>query len=63
MLPLKKGDWSYASTPSLTSTHVASGVFEATIDGETQTLRQGDNFYIPTNVLHGAVCLGSGRVD
>ena len=43
-------------------THVASGVFEVTIDGKTQTLKTGDNFYIPTNVLHGAICIEAGEL-
>ena len=43
-------------------THVASGVFDVTIDGETQRLSTGDNFYIPTNVLHGAICIEAGEL-
>ncbi len=41
-------------------THVQSGVFEIEIDGEKQILKSGDAFFIPTNVLHGAVCLEEG---
>ena len=41
-------------------THVESGVFEVEIDGEKQILKSGDGFYIPPNVLHGAVCIESG---
>ena len=40
--------------------HVDSGVFEVEIDGEKQILKSGDGFYIPPNVLHGAVCLEAG---
>ncbi len=41
-------------------THVESGIFEIEIDGGKQTLKSGDVFYIPPNVLHGAVCLEAG---
>ena len=43
-------------------TYVTSGAFEVTIDGETNTLRKGDSFFIPTNVLHGAVCTEAGEL-
>lgn len=41
-------------------THVESGSFEVEIDGEKKILKAGDAFYIPSNVIHGAVCLGAG---
>nr|WP_294905952.1 cupin domain-containing protein [uncultured Lacibacter sp.] len=41
-------------------THVESGVFEVEIGGEKKILKTGDAFYIPPNVLHGAVCLEAG---
>lgn len=41
-------------------THVESGVFEVEIAGEKKVLKGGDAFYIPPNVLHGAVCLEAG---
>jgi len=41
-------------------THVESGIFEVEIGGEKKTLTTGDAFYIPPNVLHGAVCLEDG---
>jgi len=40
--------------------HVESGVFEITIDGEKKVLKAGDAYYIPSNVVHGAVCLEPG---
>ena len=40
--------------------YVESGVFEATIDGETKTLSAGDSFYVAPNKLHGAVCKKAG---
>ncbi len=41
-------------------THVESGVFEVEIDSEKKILKAGDAFYIPPNVVHGAVCLEEG---
>jgi len=41
-------------------THVESGVFEVEIDGEKKELKAGDAFYIPTNLVHGAVCKEAG---
>lgn len=40
--------------------YVESGEFEATIDGETKTLRAGDSFYVAPNNMHGAVCKKAG---
>jgi quercetin dioxygenase-like cupin family protein len=41
-------------------THIESGVFEVEIAGEKKLLSAGDGFYIPPNVLHGAVCMEAG---
>ncbi|MBQ4821008.1 cupin domain-containing protein [Aquimarina sp. MMG016] len=41
-------------------TYVVSGEFKVTIGDETKILKGGDSFYIPPNVMHGAVCLESG---
>nr|WP_315157836.1 cupin domain-containing protein [uncultured Flavobacterium sp.] len=41
-------------------TYIAEGIFEVTIDGETQTLQAGDSFYIPPHAIHGVVCLEAG---
>jgi quercetin dioxygenase-like cupin family protein len=41
-------------------THVESGAFEVSIDGETKILRGGDAFIIPSDVVHGCVCLEAG---
>ena len=40
--------------------YVDSGVFEVTIGDKKQTLKKGDAFYVPSNVMHGAVCLEAG---
>ena len=41
-------------------TYVESGEYELTIGGEVKTMKGGDAFYIPPNVMHGAVCTKSG---
>lgn len=41
-------------------THVESGVFEVEIGEERKILKAGDAFYIPPNMMHGAVCLEAG---
>ncbi len=40
--------------------HVESGTFEVEIDGEKKILKAGDVFYVPSNLIHGAVCLEAG---
>ncbi|SHJ15777.1 Cupin domain-containing protein [Mesonia phycicola] len=42
------------------ATYVAKGEFKVTIDGEDKILKEGDGFYIPPNVSHGAECLADG---
>ena len=41
-------------------THVESGIFEVEINKEKKILKAGDAFYIPPNVIHGAVCIERG---
>jgi quercetin dioxygenase-like cupin family protein len=41
-------------------THVESGVFEVEIDGQKKILKAGDAFHIPSNIMHGAVCIEEG---
>lgn len=43
-------------------THVESGVFEVEIDKEKKVLKAGDAFYIPPNIMHGAVCIEAGTL-
>jgi quercetin dioxygenase-like cupin family protein len=40
--------------------YVESGLFEITIGDKTSQLNQGDGYYIPPNVVHGAICLKAG---
>ena len=46
--------------PHLQISYVASGTFEITIGGETKILRGGDVYFVPADVVHGAVCLEDG---
>lgn len=40
--------------------YVESGIFEITIGDKKQLLKAGDGYYIPSNVMHGAVCMEPG---
>ena len=42
--------------------YVVSGKFEVTIAGNTQVLEAGDAFVVPSDALHGAVCLEAGTL-
>lgn len=46
--------------PHTQISHVEAGVFEVEIGDEKMVLKAGDAFYIPPNVMHGAVCLQAG---
>ncbi|WP_276364464.1 cupin domain-containing protein [Daejeonella sp. H1SJ63] len=46
--------------PHVQITHVQSGVFEVSIDGEKQILKAGDAFLVPSNLIHGVQCLEAG---
>lgn len=42
--------------------YVESGVFDVTIDGVTKRQSTGDSYYIPPNVMHGAICVEAGAL-
>jgi len=44
------------------STFVESGRFLFTIDGEELEVGAGDSFVIPTNAMHGCVCIEPGKL-
>jgi quercetin dioxygenase-like cupin family protein len=46
--------------PHLQISYIASGIFEITINDETKTLKEGDVYFVPSDVLHGAVCIEDG---
>ena len=48
--------------PHSQSTVIVSGVFEVTIDGQTQTLKAGDGFYVAPNKMHVAICKEAGSL-
>lgn len=50
------------SHPHLQISYVASGSFAITIGNDTKTLQAGDVYFVPSDVLHGAVCLEAGQL-
>lgn len=42
------------------TTFCASGAFEFTVGDQTQVLTAGDGVYIPSDTIHGVVCLEDG---
>ncbi|MGD8778444.1 MAG: cupin domain-containing protein [Ignavibacteria bacterium] len=50
------------SHPHSQTTYVESGIFEVTIDGNTETLRAGDSFFVPSNKKHGVVNIEEGML-
>jgi quercetin dioxygenase-like cupin family protein len=43
--------------PRIQSTFVQSGSFQFSIDDKKTIVGPGDSFVIPTNIVHGCVCL------
>jgi quercetin dioxygenase-like cupin family protein len=39
---------------------IASGVFEVTIGDQKKVLGAGDGFFVPSNTVHGVICLEPG---
>src|SRR5437868_2902527 len=56
----KNGVGSLHKHPHSQITHIESGVFEVEIGEEKKILSKGDAFFIPPNMLHGAVCKEEG---
>ena len=48
--------------PHSQTTYVVSGSFEVTVGDDKKVLNAGDGFYIPPEVMHGAVCLADGEL-
>lgn len=42
------------------ASYVESGEFEITIGKETKLLKGGDVYFVPSDILHGAICIKSG---
>jgi quercetin dioxygenase-like cupin family protein len=50
------------SHPHTQSTFVAGGSFEFIIGEEKKIINAGDGCFMPSNVLHGCVCLQAGML-
>jgi quercetin dioxygenase-like cupin family protein len=48
--------------PHVQSTYVESGRFRFTIDGDAFEVGPGDSFVIPSQAMHGCVCLEPGTL-
>ena len=48
--------------PHRQASYVVSGKFELNINGTKSILEKGDSFFIPPNVVHGAVALEDGQL-
>jgi quercetin dioxygenase-like cupin family protein len=46
--------------PHVQVSYVESGCFELTIGTEVRTIKKGDGFYVPSELLHGVVCMEPG---
>ena len=46
--------------PHTQISYIESGSFETTVSGEQKILRKGDGFFVPSNEIHGVVCLEAG---
>lgn len=43
-------------------TYIAKGKFEFTIGDETKIVSEGDSVYMPSDVVHQAICLEAGML-
>ncbi len=50
------------SHPHLQTSYVASGVFEVTIDGVTETIAAGGAYIVPSGLVHGVKALEAGTL-
>ena len=48
------------SHPHIQCSLVEQGVFDITIAGRTERLKQGDSFLVPPDAIHGAVAVEAG---
>ncbi|WP_336739834.1 cupin domain-containing protein [Aureimonas altamirensis] len=53
--------WLHAH-PHVQSSYIAEGVFDVTIDGQTERLQVGDTFVVPSGVQHGVKAIEKGRL-
>ncbi|MFT3933045.1 MAG: cupin domain-containing protein [Chitinophagaceae bacterium] len=43
-------------------TYIESGAFDMTIDNVTKRLNTGDGYFVPSNAVHGIVCIEAGML-
>lgn len=48
------------SHPHVQISHIESGAFEVEINGDRKVLQSGDAFHVPSNAIHGVVCIEPG---
>ena len=48
--------------PHTQASYVSKGVFDITIDGKTERLGAGDVYFVPSDQIHGAVCIEKGEL-
>lgn len=48
--------------PHTQASYVSKGIFDITIDGKTERLRAGDVYFVPSDLIHGAVCIEKGEL-
>lgn len=48
--------------PHRQACYVESGVFDVTIDGQTQRLTAGDTFFVPSDLVHGVTAVEAGQL-
>ncbi|MCB8821812.1 cupin domain-containing protein [Microvirga rosea] len=48
--------------PHIQCSLVEKGVFDITISGRTERLKEGDSFLVPSNAVHGAVAIEAGTL-
>lgn len=46
--------------PHLQISYIDGGAFEVTIGDDKRILKDGDVYFVPSNVMHGVVCLEAG---
>jgi quercetin dioxygenase-like cupin family protein len=42
--------------------YVSNGIFDIEIEGVTQRLYAGDVYFVPSGLVHGAVCIEAGEL-
>ena len=48
------------SHPHVQSSYIASGIFEVSIGDQKKILKEGDGYFVPSDVVHGVICLEDG---